>query len=379
MPHIGHCVDEYLGRRLSAAQQSRAEEHLLVCAYCRLLVARARQHRRHLAGAAVPQPSADLAQRILERTRCLDTAGNEELRLPYRVRRRRGKVLATGSAVAVVAVLGGAYLAGADAGPDAGIALARATAAPTASSAAPTAAAAVTSHWPVETPAAMAQLPPSAQLAGSALPRRGPQPPDWALPDAARPAAVDTADIATLKLAGWNCPELAAMGFSLHSAEGFVVAGVPTLELILANGSNTVRIYEQRPEDGAVGDNTAGGSAGESSAGTDRNAAPVNAITGHAASVDGFQPLSADGVQAWLRAAAAQGNPWQLVFRQNGATYTVSTDLPATALDPMTAAIAAAPGQVSPPASALPESNGQHGWAGWYSRIVRGLGRLVQW
>ena len=378
MPHIGHCVDEYLGRRLSAAQQSRAEEHLLVCAYCRLLVARARQHRRHLAGAAVPQPSADLAQRILERTRCLDTAGNEELRLPYRVRRRRGKVLATGSAVAVVAVLGGAYLAGADAGPDAGIALARATAAPTASSAAPTAAAAVTSHWPVETPAAMAQLPPSAQLAGSALPRRGPQPPDWALADAARPAAVDTADIDTLKLAGWNCPELAAMGFSLHSAEGFVVAGVPTLELILANGSNTVRIYEQRPKGAAVGD-TAGESTGESSAGTDRNAAPVNAITGHAASVDGFQPLSADGVQAWLRAAGAQGNPWQLVFRQNGATYTVSTDLPATALDPMTAAIAAAPGHVSRPISASPENTGQQGWAGWYSRIVRGLGRMIQW
>lgn len=355
MPHIGHCVEEFLGRRLSPAQQSRAEEHLRDCAHCRLLVARARQCRDRLAAGTVPQASVDLAQRILERTRCLDTPGDEQLQLPYRVRRRAGRVLAAGSAAAVVAVLGSAYLAGGNAGSagDAGSGSA---------AAAPMAAAALTNRWPAETPAAMAQLPASAQLAGSALPRRVPQSPDWLQADAPQATAVGTADIDRLKLAGWSCPELKAMGFSLSSAQGFVLAGVPTLELILGNGSNTVRIYEQRqPESRAAADAGGGASSGD---------APVNAMTGHDASADGFQPLLSNGVQAWLH----QGNPWQVVFRQNGATYTVSTDLSATALNRMTGAIASTGHPVEASAGGQ-----QNGWADWFSRIVRGFARMVQW
>lgn len=334
MAHIGHCVGEFLGGRLSACQRSRAEEHLRVCAHCRLLVARER-HRLGLL-AAVPPPSDDLAQRILQRTQCLNTPGNEELRLPYRVRRRAKSALAAGTAAAVVALLGGAYLAGGDTGEK--------TAAPQPSMAAT----GLTSRWPVENPATMPPQPGSAQLA----------------------TAVESTDLDSLKSAGWACPELDSMGFSLRSAEGFVLAGVPTLELILSNGANTVRVYEQRPQQGSA----AGGSG-----------VPLNAMTGHDAAADGFTPLSSGGVQMWLH----QGSPWQVIFRQEDATYTVSTDLPAAALERMTAAINAPTGTSGRPAGGPPGNvasamgghmsgtGNQQNQNNWGSRIMRGLARLV--
>ncbi len=336
MAHIGHCVGEFLARRLSACQQSRAEEHLRVCAHCRLLVARERHRLGLLAAVAVPPPSDDLAQRILQRTQCLNTPGNEELRLPYLVRRRAKSVLIAGTAAAVVALLGGAYLAGGE--------TSVATAAPQPSMAA----AGLTSRWPVENPGTMAPQPGSAQLA----------------------TAVESTDLDSLKNAGWACPELDSMGFSLRSAEGFVLAGVPTLELILSNGPNTVRVYEQRPQQGSA----AGGSG-----------IPLNAMTGHDAAADGFTPLSSGGVQMWLH----QGSPWQVIFRQEDATYTVSTDLPAAALERMTAAINAPSGTSGHPAGG-PSGNAAGGSGGgtsetgnpqnqndWGSRVLRGLARLV--
>lgn len=334
MAHIGHCVGEFLGGRLNACQHSRAEEHLRVCAHCRLLLARERHRLRLLA--AVPQPSDDLAQRILQRTQCLNTPGNEELRLPYRVRRRAKSALAAGTGAAVVALLGGAYLAGADTGEK--------TAPPQPSMAA----VGLTSHWPVENPAAMPPQPGSAQPA----------------------TAVESTDLDSLKSAGWACPELASMGFSLRSAEGFVLAGVPTLELILSNGANSVRVYEQRPQQGSA----AGGSG-----------VPLNAMTGHDAAADGFTPLSSGGVQMWLH----QGSPWQVIFRQEDETYTVSTDLPAAALERMTAAINAPSGTSGRPAGGPPANvasgmgsgtsgtGNQENQNDWSSRIMRGLARFV--
>jgi hypothetical protein len=293
------------------------------------LVARER-HRLGLL-AAVPEPSDDLAQRILQRTQFLNTPGNEELRLPYRVRRRAKSALAAGTAAAAVALLGGAYLAGADTGEK--------TAAPQPSMAA----AGLTSRWPVENPAIMPPQPGSAQLA----------------------TAVESRDLDSLKSAGWACPELASMGFSLRSAEGFVLAGVPTLQLILSNGENSVRVYEQRPQQGSA----AGGSG-----------VPLNAMTGHDAAADGFTPLSSGGVQMWLH----RGSNWQVIFRQEDATYTVSTDLPAAALARMTAAINAPSGMSGRPAAGPPASvaTGTGGGASltandWGSRIIRGLARLV--
>lgn len=334
MAHIGHRVGDFLGGRLSASRHGSAEEHLRVCAHCRLLLARER-HRLGLL-AAVPHPSDDLAARILQRTHGLNTPGNEELRLPYRVRRRAKSALAAGTAAAVVAVLGAAYLAGADTG--------ERTAAPRPSMAA----AGLTSRWPVENPAALPPQPGWSRLA----------------------TAVEPTDLDSLKSAGWACPELASMGFSLRSAEGFVLAGVPTLELILSNGANSVRVYEQRPQQGSA----AGGSG-----------VPLNAMTGHDAAADGFTPLSSGGVQMWLH----QGSPWQVIFRQEDATYTVSTDLPAAALERMTAAINSPSGTSGRPAAGPPANvaNGMGGGASgtgnqqnqndWGARIIRGLARLV--
>jgi hypothetical protein len=112
MPHLGSTAEGYVTGRGTADSRQRQEEHLRVCPPCRLLVARERQ-RLHLL-AACPDPDSGLAARILSRTRALDTAGTDELRLPYRRRRAVRRLLLTGAALAVAGTLGGtAYLVGA--------------------------------------------------------------------------------------------------------------------------------------------------------------------------------------------------------------------------------------------------------------------------
>ncbi|MCZ2404010.1 hypothetical protein IV498_12665 [Paenarthrobacter sp. Z7-10] len=338
MTHLGHCVGDFLARRLPSGQQERAEQHLLDCAHCRLLVARER-HRLHLMQAAAgPEPAADLAQRILSRTQSLNTGGNERLCLPYRRHRRARNALIASAMAAVFGVLscGAAYVVGGnDAAARPGVS-----------------AGAMTGRWPVAISAAKTVRASSVQ----------------------RAAPVNAAAIQQLKAAGWACPELESLGFSLRSADGFVRAGVPTLELVLSNGANTVALYEQRPQREAA----AGGSG-----------IPVNALTGHDAQTDGFEPTSTGGVQLWLH----PGRPWQLIFREDDATYTVSTDLPASAVAAVTAAIAGqehrratdatsgAPATSGPTAAtgtaqAAPSSDQLSG-NDWMTRIERGFSRLV--
>lgn len=330
MSHLGHYVGDFLARRLPCGQHERAERHLLGCAHCRLLVARER-HRLHLMQAAGgPEPTPDLAQRILSHTQSLNTGGNEQLSLPYRAHRRARAALAAGAVVAVVGVLGcgAAYLAGGDDAPARAEVTARS----------------VPAQWPVAAPAASTVRASSVQHA----------------------ATVDLAEIEQLKTTGWACPELNSMGFSLRSAEGFVRDGIPTLELVLSNGANVVTVYEQRPQRG-----TAAGGSG----------IPLNAMTGHDAMADGFEATSADGAQLWLH----HGSPWQMIFREDDATYTVSTDLPFSALDGMTAAIAAQERQRATDAvsggttgtgpTVLPGSGSSGN--DWLTRIARGFSRLT--
>lgn len=121
------------------------------------------------------------------------------------------------------------------------------------------------------------------------------------------PALLDEQQLDLLRAGGWHCPELASLGFVLRSAEGITVAGRPTLELVLENGSDTVTVYEQR-RSGARG-----------------TAAPSNAVTGNTVTKDGFEQVGGTDRQVWVRS----GDPWQVVLDSPSVTYTVVSDLPA--------------------------------------------------
>ncbi|WP_049829036.1 anti-sigma factor family protein [Arthrobacter sp. RIT-PI-e] len=125
------------------------------------------------------------------------------------------------------------------------------------------------------------------------------------------PASLDEEQLETLRAGGWYCPELESLGFTLRSAEGITVAGTPTLELVLEKDGDTVTVYEQRK----------GGEA------RDRGG-PLSPVTGDPVSADGFEHIGGSGRDLWLR----EGDPWQVVLDSPSVTYTVISDLPASAM-----------------------------------------------
>lgn len=144
-------------------------------------------------------------------------------------------------------------------------------------------------------------------------------------------AAMAPEDLDKLRAAGWNCPELAGLGYHLESARGYHVAGQPTVELVLARGDSTIIVYERRKgEVPGLETHTAG-------------AAPViNAATGQSPASDGFSPvpldMSNDSVtQMWFR----HGERWQIAFQSQEAWYTVESDLPVTEVAAAVAQVAA--------------------------------------
>ena len=125
------------------------------------------------------------------------------------------------------------------------------------------------------------------------------------------PASFDEDQLETLRAGGWYCPELESLGFTLRSAEGITVGGRPTLELVLENDGETVTVYEQRKVGGR-------GSAG----------APLSPMTGNLVSSDGFEHIGGTDRDLWVR----EGEPWQVVLDSPSVTYTVVSDLPASAM-----------------------------------------------
>lgn len=170
-----------------------------------------------------------------------------------------------------------------------------------------------------------------------------------------------------LRSQGWICPELSRAGFHVVSAKADVMAGEPAMELRLSNGTNHATIIEQHSS-----------SAGASPGLPTGLREPVNPLTGHAASEDGFtQVTTGDGLDAgslWV----FSGNPQRAIYQVNGVTFTYVSDLPqqqaATALAALTQS---APGDSLTGSSAGPGSLEERaGDEDLMARFQRGIGRI---
>lgn len=145
--------------------------------------------------------------------------------------------------------------------------------------------------------------------------------------------------VAALRSRGWACPDLASMGFHVASATTRTYAGQPAVELRLSNGRHTATVLEQHT--------TAGGDAGQQGAAPD-SAVPVNPLTGHAASEDGFVALDGSLVagagagngRLWVKPSA----PWSAIYQTARSTFTYVSDLPANVADDALAVLSAAEG-----------------------------------
>lgn len=265
-----------------------------------------------------PQGSEDLTAKILQRTRVLQTSGAEALQLPYRRFSWRKPVFWGMGALVVTGLLGGTfYLAGA----------------PVEEST--LTAGALTANWP------QSNWPQSSTGAAES-----------------ESSVLSDEDVAGLRAAGWSCPDLADLGFRLTQAEGAVVEGVPTVKLTLAEAGHSAVVYERHRGSSSAEASSIEGSSMEG---------PVNPLTGNPAGRDGFQALG-DG-KVWLN----PGPTWQAVLSTAEANYALVSDLPPTALQPTTAALAAA-GTAAIGDNGAATANQNNDLPG---RIVRGLSRIL--
>ncbi|WP_457974236.1 hypothetical protein [Arthrobacter sp. D1-17] len=153
-----------------------------------------------------------------------------------------------------------------------------------------------------------------------------------------QPAGGTSADsfVAALRSRGWACPDLASMGFHVASATSRTYGGQPAVELRLSNGRHTATVLEQH---------TTAGGAGQQGAAPD-TAIPVNPLTGHAASEDGFVALDGSRVagsgagngRLWVKTSA----PWSAIYQTASSTFTYVSDLPANVADDALAVLSAA-------------------------------------
>lgn len=170
-----------------------------------------------------------------------------------------------------------------------------------------------------------------------------------------------------LRSQGWICPDLSGAGFHLVSAKGNVVAGEPAMELRLSDGKNYATIIEQHSS-------PAGASPGMPTAVRE----PVNALTGHAASEDGFaQVTKLDGSKAgslWV----SSGTPQRAIYQVNGITFTYVSDLSQHHTDAALAALTESAPRDSmtvPPTG--PGSSEERVESGdLLGRLQRGIGRI---
>ncbi|WP_245580193.1 hypothetical protein [Arthrobacter castelli] len=243
-----------------------------------------RRIQQRLREAGGPEPRRDLAERILARSAQPDPPAKPSHRpragsdgtaawMEHRGSKVRKLAALTGSAtVAAVAVLGGAYVVGGG------------------------------SHIKEAADGAVFA---SVQSAGQG---------------ANGHTAMAKEELSRLRAAGWNCPELGALGYDLEYAHGYQIAGHPTLKLVVGRGDSVITIYERRKTPSAAHGTEAM-----------KSAPPINAATGRTAAEDGFSqvPLQmGDGTveTMWFR----YGEKWQIAFQSQQAWYMVQSDIPVT-------------------------------------------------
>ncbi|MCX6500225.1 MAG: hypothetical protein NTU93_15740 [Arthrobacter sp.] len=402
-PFLGSLACRYLARktgsvRLGAAPlngraQERRRKHLERCAACRVRAQREQQYLERLRGAAVPAASKDLTARLLARTEELAAGPEQALpgtgsaperkeapphqaapsltapsqaaphqTLPHlasadeafpprpgprpaRARPLRLAVqIAGGVAAAAVLMSGATYTLGGQA--------------------APSAEGAFSSDFPgqLTVPALSTET-----VAGAA----------WSLsgePDVAPAGALSSGQLSALRARGWACPELRELGYHLVWARGGVAYGSEVLELRLTDGVHFATVLEQH----AAGRPEAGGTAGP---GQPDQAAPVNVLTGHQATADGFVAarLGAAGLDGTAQPqdpASAAGALWvntqppfRAIYRTPEATFTYISELPAAQADDGVGALVHA--GLGPAAAARSDEE-------LPVRLERGLERIAQ-
>lgn len=358
-------------KRLLGGRHERRPLHLESCAECRLQQRQEREYLERLRGAEVPVASTDLTARLLART--AELARNEQpAPRPDTARGARpafrAAVLVAGTAAAATALLGGsAYLMGADPAPTAGGAPA----------------------------SVFLQRDLTASGAAAAVGAGAGTPTGWSLtgePDFTPDGALTGAQLSSLRSEGWTCPELRELGYHLVWARAGVLSGGDILELRLTDGRHFATVFEQHGGE-PVQPGIPGG--GPHTA----PPVPVNVLTGHPATSDGFTsaPLPAGSAAMgdgpgrgtlWVNHAA----PFAAIYQAGDVTFTYVSDQPAEQDDDDVAALVRArtaaaasagdggPGQAGTDGAGAASGDGAGAGAGnnVTARLERGLGRILE-
>jgi hypothetical protein len=335
---------------LNGSARARRRNHLERCAACRVREQRERQYLERLRGAAVPAASEDLTARLLARTQ--ELAGQSR-QLPARARPLRVAVRIAGGVAATAVLMGGAtYVLG--------------------GAAAPAADGALSTAFP-------------GQLTVPALSSEAVSGVAWSLggePDVAPAGSLSSEQLSALRARGWVGPELRELGYHLVWARGVVAFGSEVLELRLTDGRHFATVLEQHaggvpeglPESLPEGQATAG-------AGQPAPAAPVNLLTGHPATEDGFVAARVgsagqDGAEPPQDRASTAGtlwvnkqSPFRAIYRTPAATFTYISELPEEQADDGLGALVR---------SRSGQSVAARSGEGIPARLERGLERIVQ-
>ncbi|MGY2745635.1 hypothetical protein [Arthrobacter sp. UYCu723] len=375
------------GAPRAAGARNWRRKHSETCEECRLRERRERQYLERLRGAAVPAASDELTARLLARTeelaRDLPPATLRDTEVRSAV---HGPV--HGGALHGGALYGGAAHGGAlHGGSRPAIRLAALTAGGAAAAVALMAGSAyLLGGHPVpvaaaETASAILQEDMRLSAAAAGTPGAGTAP-GWSMtgePDMTPSGALTAEQLTALRTQGWACPELRELGFHLVWARGGVVAGEDVVELRLTDGRHFATVLEQH-----VALPSQRGASGLQQPAT---SPPVNVLTGHTATGDGFTAVGGQGTglpagtpperqspagngTLWINPAA----PFSAIYQGSAGTFTYVSDQPAEQAGEGVAALVRMPAVPQPETSAAEETTPD----GITARIERGLGRILE-
>jgi len=328
MRHPVRELGEFLDGELPDSRRLLLERHLERCARCREVVAGQRDVQARLRSLDVPAPRPDLANKILRESPRASAGSVPPARPavaaaavpPQNTAARRAAVRrvawTTSAALAGISVLtvAGAYMLGGE----------------------------------EELVGGQAPSLASVWSAHGVAPAGG----------ITTAAKLDQEDLHQLRSEGWNCPQLAALGYRMVTAIGKEVDGYPAVELKLSNGKDTVVVVEERR-------------GVEDMAGSELDVVPtqepVNGLTGRRVSQDGLWQVDGMDRQMWVRAS----DDWTVVLNSNHVTYTVWADLPVSEMPATVNQVVV----TEKSRLMLPRTEADNDPI---SRIVRGLGMMVQ-
>lgn len=135
----------------------------------------------------------------------------------------------------------------------------------------------------------------------------------WDQLDAQRAGSLSAEEVEHLRQAGWSCPELVELGFSLVSARTLQVAGHPAVALELTRNGESITIYEQRPRQGET------------------NPEVLHAVSGRPVAEEGFTAPAGTPAAA-PRLWQDEARPGEAVLSARNVTYTLAASAPTETL-----------------------------------------------